>query len=752
MMQPLRSSRFAVHLLLAGFTAAHAQTAGAPLVTPVPTAATTNPTPDTTSNTTDLGNITVLGKLEEARSQIAPNLGATAYTVDKTQIEQEPQGANAPFNQILLRTPGVAQDSLGQLHLRGEHANLQYRINDVLLPEGITGFGAELDPRFVDSLQLITGSLPAQYGFRTAGIVDIQTKSGAFNNGGEAGIYGGSYDTVRPSFEYGGADGKFNYYFDGSYDYNTLGIENPTPASTAIHDQTNQYHAFSYLSYLLSDTSQVSAMFGASYSKFQIPNSPGQPAGTAPDGVTPWLPGSFDSSTLNENQTEQNYYAIAAYQKSDGDMDFQLAGFGRFSGVHFTPDPTGDLFFNGVASDVNRRLFSTGVQGDMSDRLNDTHTLRAGLTMLEEIAPTDSTTTVFNLLDTTPGDDSTAAPTGAPYPVAQSNTVDAQFYGVYVQDEWKISPQFTVNYGTRFDVYESSTDHENQISPRINAIYKVTNATTIHAGYARYFTPPPLESVNSADIAAFAGPPGDNGTSNLPPGSVTQNDPVKAERSHYFDAGISQKITPKLTAGLDGYYKIAKNQLDDGFFGQSLVPSSFNYRKGKIYGVELTTSYADGGFSTYANAAYSVAQGEDIDSAQFLFSPSDLAYIQNHYVNLDHDQTVTASGGVAYTWKHTDSATRVYLDALFGSGLRKNEVMPDGSTIPNGAKVPTYWTLNVGAEQEFRIGSGSLLKLRLDIINLLDRTYQLRDGSGIGVNAAQYGMRFGVFGSISCSM
>jgi hypothetical protein len=115
-----------------------------------------------------------------ARSQILPNLGATAYTHTKDQIESQSQGENAPFNEVILRSTGVAQDSAanGDLHVRGEHANLQYRINDVLLPEGITGFGLELDPRFVESMQLITGSLPAAYGFRTAGVVDIKTKSG----------------------------------------------------------------------------------------------------------------------------------------------------------------------------------------------------------------------------------------------------------------------------------------------------------------------------------------------------------------------------------------------------------------------------------------------------------------------------------------------------------------------------------------------------------------------------------------------
>jgi hypothetical protein len=123
-------------------------------------------------------------------------------------ILNEAQGNNASFNQLLLRAPGVAEDSLGQVHVRGEHANLQYRINDVLLPEGITGFGQELDPRFVQSMQLINGSLPAEYGFRTAGIVDIQTKSGAALNGGSVEMFAGSYDTIRPSFEYGQTIGQ----------------------------------------------------------------------------------------------------------------------------------------------------------------------------------------------------------------------------------------------------------------------------------------------------------------------------------------------------------------------------------------------------------------------------------------------------------------------------------------------------------------------------------------------------------------
>src|SRR5256886_15825215 len=102
-------------------------------------------------------------ELDVSREQIVPSLGATRYTVGPDRLNQQAQGQDAPFNQTILRFPGVVQDSFGQLHLRGEHANLQYRLDDVLLPEGITGFGQELQTRFADNISLITGALPAQF-------------------------------------------------------------------------------------------------------------------------------------------------------------------------------------------------------------------------------------------------------------------------------------------------------------------------------------------------------------------------------------------------------------------------------------------------------------------------------------------------------------------------------------------------------------------------------------------------------------
>ena len=153
---------------------------------------------------------------------------------------------------------------------------------------------------------------------------------------------------------------------------------------------------------------------------------------------------------------------------------------------------------------------------------------------------------------------------------------------LYLQDEWKPFEKLTVNYGLRFD-YMSAFVKADQLSPRLGLVYKLTPETTLHAGYARYFTPPPTELVSSKTLALFAN------TSNAPP--VNLNSPVEPERSHYFDAGVTQKITSGLNVGIDGFYKITTDLIDEGQFGQALIFTPFNYAKGKIEGVELTGNY-----------------------------------------------------------------------------------------------------------------------------------------------------------------
>jgi len=660
--------------------------------------------------------------LDASRDQIMPSLGATKYTVNRDQIDSQSQGANAPFDQTMLRFPGVAQDELDKrLHVRGEEAHLQYRINGVLLPDGLSGFGQELSPRFVDKLSLLTGTLPAQYGGRTAGIVDIQTKSGASLNGGDASFYGGSYDTVSPTYEYGGVDGKVSYYFTANYLHDGIGMANPTSSSTPLHDDTDQFKGFAYLSYLIDDTSRLSLILSGAHSDFQLPNTPGQDAQYQCGTQT-----AFDSATLNENQSEQSYYEVLAYQKKTGDLDFQLAQSMRYSDVSFAPDAIGDLMFNGIAAREDHRLVSNGLQGDASYVLDEHHTLRGGFTFTVE----EATVNTSNLVFPAAWNGSSWVQTGTtPYNINDDYSKQAYLYGFYLQDEWKIFDNLTLNYGGRFDVLNAYLN-ENQISPRINAVYQATETTVVHGGYGQYFTPPPLEFVNAGSVAKFA-----NTTHGADPDNMVSS-PVKSERYHYFDVGMTQKVLPELRAGLDAYYKIKKNVLDEGQFGPAMIFSPNNADQGKVYGVEATLNYEKNGFSVYGNFAWSRALAQGLNSGQFQFDPDELAYLQSHWYHLDHDQDFTASAGVSYKW----GATKVYADAIYGSGLY--------SGFGNQQELPGYVTVNTGIVHVLKLTKRDQIKVRFDIVNLLDTVYEIRDGTGIGVFAPQYLPRRGLYGSL----
>ncbi len=223
--------------------------------------------------------------LNEERSRIQTQTGASTYTIDQTAIQSTPAAENNPLNQFLLQAPDVAQDSFGQVHVRGDHNGLQYRLNGIILPEGIAVFGQTLDPRLIESMQLIMGSLPAQYGLRTAGIVDLTTKSGALEPGGYLSLYGGSHGEIEPSLNYGGTAGSLTYFASGTFLRSDLGIESPDGSSSPLHDHTTQDHEFAYLEDIVNDANRISLIVGNSTDRFQIPDlAGGEPAGIG--GVT----------------------------------------------------------------------------------------------------------------------------------------------------------------------------------------------------------------------------------------------------------------------------------------------------------------------------------------------------------------------------------------------------------------------------------------------------------------------------------
>ncbi len=737
---------------------------------------------------------------DAARSNLYTTTGTTSDTITNATIDALPGGTNQTPEKILLQAPGVSQDSAasGLLHVRNDHANVQYRFNGVMLPDGVTGFGSVIDAQYIGSIALITGALPAEFGMRTVGLVDITTRADVFNNSGTVGVYGGSQGTITPYFQYGGTFGSncptavpapgtrtlpgadcfagVQYFFTGRYLQTNEGIENSTPSYSPIHDFSQQEKGFAYMSTFADPTLRVSLISGTSYNAFQIPNTPGQPVGfagnppvTSAFGIT-----NFNSANLNENQTEFTQYAVLAVQKSQNGFDGQLSYFTRYNELRFTPDPVGDLLINGIASTVERRSYTNGMQGDGSYQINAANTVRAGFTVSGE------QTFVGNssLVEPAPG----GVAVDAPETITDNVSKLGWLAGVYAQDEWKVTNNFTVNAGLRFDQmwqYVSA----NQLSPRINFTYKPFEYTTFHAGYARYFTPPVLVEAAPANIALFNGTTGASTT----PG----NSPVLPERSHYFDAGVDQRIPlgctnpaakdcTTLDLGVDAYYKIATDLIDNGVFGQALVLSAFNYAQGVVEGVELSGKFHSGNFQAYANLALGFEKATDVVSNQYLFDNTtplaDLGgltlqqYVDSHWIYTDHTQLVTGSAGAAYQFcgrpayagETFDNAaggtgmwwcgTRLSGDMIYGSGLRSGDA--------NISTVPPYAQFNVGIAREFLLPNDpGPVTIRFDVVNLLDTVYLIRGSSvacpsgnsacGIGVFAPQYGPRRGFFVGVS---
>jgi outer membrane receptor protein involved in Fe transport len=719
---------------------------------------------------------------DQSRSNLYTTIGTTSSTQSHATIDALPQGTNQTVEKVLLQAPGVSQDTAvnGGLHVRNDHANVQFRINGVMLPDGVSGFSSILDTGLIGTIALVTGALPAEFGLRTVGLVDITTRTDVFNNSGSISLYGGSRGTITPSIEYGGTFGGncpatssstvtkapaswsskdcfpgVQYYFTGRYLQNTEGIENPLPTLNAIHDFSPQEKGFAYMSTFVDPYTRLSLIAGSAVNNYQIPNVTGAPLNAA---VTPPVFGvaTFNSALLNENQFEQTQYGVLALQRSVNGFDGQLSYFTRYNQLHFVPDPAGDLLLNGIASDVSRQSYTNGIQGDGSYVINAAHTVRAGFTVSAEQAWVDNSSIVQ------PCTACNGTEPAAPETITDDVSKLAWLAGVYAQDEWKITDKLTMNAGLRFDQMWQFVD-ANQLSPRLSFTYKPFQDTTLHAGYARYFTPPVLVEAAPFNNNLF------NNTTGTTPGPAS---PVLPERSNYFDAGATQKVrwgcygpSPRdcsaLELGIDAYYKMAKDLIDNGTFGQALVLSAFNYAKGVAEGIELSAKYTSGDFQIYGNLAVGQERAIDVVSNQYLIDNTmplaDLGgltrfqYLATHWIFTDHTQIVTGSAGAVYQFCGRPSSpgeswwdwcgTKVSADMIYGSGLRTGDANIDHE--------PPYAQFNTGLSHEFAMPDGKPLTVRFDVVNLFDTIYQLRSGTGIGVFAPQYGPRRGYFVGVS---
>jgi TonB dependent receptor len=743
------------------------------------------PTPEQAQAQANRQTVEQTQKLDQRRDDVLqPKVGTSTTTLTQQDIENVPQGGNIAISDLVYQLPGVSQDSTssGDFHVRNDHANVQFRINGIQMPDGVSGFSQFFDASLFSKFSLITGALPAQYGLHTVGVLDITTKSGEALSGGSVSIYGGSYGTITPSFEYGGVIGNTEYFVTGRFNSTNLGLENPTSGINANHDHSDLGRFFSYTSSLIDPDTRFVTFAGVSEQSYQIPTNPaarinvgnfgGFATNNCPGGATntPCYSAfgvtNGSPNNINENQYEKNEFFVAAFQKSLGDVDMQLSYYNRYSELHFVPDPVGDLLFNNIDTDVLRTTFVNGMQGDFAYKLNDAHTLRAGFISQGE------QTKVATLSTVEPIDQATGNAIDTPENILDASSKFGWQVGTYLQDEWKLLPTVTLNYGARFDQIWQYVD-KNQLSPRASVQWQPWWSSVLHAGFSRNFTPPDqaLGRVTQPQLLA--------GTTGFPAGfgvlgSGLNSGPILPERSDVFDAGIVQQLLPRcpsaagdmptkapppttncpaLEVGVDAYYKWARDLIDDGQFGQATLLSAFNYDKGIVEGIEFKAKFTMGNFTLYTNWSTGYEKANTVVSNQVFFSQFDLNYIANNWIYTDHTQLLTGSAGASYLFADTHNpwldGTKISSTMIYGSGLRATPTFndPNFPDCPNCGHVPAYTQVNLGLSHEFKDTGWDPkpFTIRFDVVNLFDTSYEIRNGTGIGVFAPQFGPRRGYF-------
>ncbi len=338
------------------------------------TATATAPDPGSPS-ATRLDTVTVVGSLDEARQRIVPE-----HRGHGLQRRPRPDRGPVPGRQhppvqappaLPRREPGRRGRRLPphprrarerpvpdqrRPHPRGDHRLRQRVRHPVRRPRGPDHRRA-----------------PSQYGLRTTAIVDIHTKSGALAPGGDAQVYGGSHETVNPSFEYGGSRGKWDYYLSGSYLQSTLGIENP--GEHALRDPRRHRpipglppglpHPGRHEPPELPRRRVVQPL--------RDPERGGRPRRGGRRERNPWpgLPAAFDQSGLRNTQDEQNNYEVVAYQKTVDDLDLPARPLQPLQRRELRPGHERQPLRHGVSGSLDRSLMSQGLQFDGSYRLTD---------------------------------------------------------------------------------------------------------------------------------------------------------------------------------------------------------------------------------------------------------------------------------------------------------------------------------------------------------------------------------------------
>ncbi len=576
----------------------------------------------------------------QAQSKILDETeSATATSISLAQVAALPASRRIQLTDII--TPFVASavgshDNL--VHLRGNELSLNNFINGVSFfdnPHQL--FTPGLSPDIIQSVNVITGGFPAEFGNRFGGILDIVTRTGFdANNHGSLTLGAGDYLRGNVSFDYGGHTQRFGWFIYGQAFQSDRFLNTPEP--TRMHDRGQGSRSFVQFDYRPTANDFFKLILTGDGTNFELPNA-------AED----------ESRGRDFFQRNREQTAVLSWEHLfDSRSAISTSVYERLAGARLVPTSDSvSIQAGGLRNDI-----STGLKSDYSLFFNPRHAIKAGLDLtLWRLREDFSFYPRENGVEVEPFD-FRGRKTGG----------QASFY---VQDQMKPFKNFTANLGVRYDQYSIVTSGF-AFSPRINLAYALNGGRTVlHFAYNRFFSPPPIENLLLSARLGFE---------SLPP---------RISRSNHFEAGLSHSILEKVVVRLTGYSRSDKNSFETTELANVRIFAPTTFAGGKAYGIEFSAQLNEIkrlGVSGYFN--YTAQRAFQTGPVSGGFTIEDVAPGERGPAAFD--QIHTAVAGV--TWR--EHKTGLWAGAAFEYGSGAPATLPNSEGGEVQARLPAHLVAN----------------------------------------------------------
>ncbi len=691
-------------------------------------------------------------------------LTSGATTIGAAEIGRK-AGGSENLTKVLEGNSGVAADSAGQVHVRGEHADISYVVDGVGLPDTLSGRqGSVVVPSTIQSLEFITGGFAPEFGQQTAAILNIETVPGAAHSHSNLSFEGGSFDTTNGDFTTAGPLGRHaSYVLDFSATRTRSAIEPQQPDNQTAHNAGSDLNEFGKFRFATSHRDTLSLTLSRSPGTLQIGNRTGLPSSFASAGQGYGFQGrrNLDGSrpdVLDATRTALGADNLPLISQQAAGQDItqrEVSEFGTLSwrrelSAHETSlfavtllhsgqdvhnnNPAVDILNLPVDNSIEysptaiRNVHHVQITGSLASSRG-AHQLKAGFTLddqngnetynlvpasqlaLNALASLSPSLAPAGTVQTDAQGNAVVDVNGNPVYMPSSSTIPtlqvhrSGFYRAgYLQDTWRTSRKFVVNYGLRGDWYKQGQNlgqpvvDVKTISPRLNFSYAPDPKTSFRWSYNKLFNTPPLAQ-----------------------GAVV-GQPIEPEILDQYDLSVERRIGPGQSLHLAYYIKDIRNQVDTGLLipgSQIGIYSAVNFAVGGVHGVEFSYDIVPArgrtyGFDASFNYSYSIARPNGKDNTG--------ANVPDFN---DHDQRNTLSLDVGYTWR---SGAVASLSVNHGSGLASSPIPPSVYRVPR-----TQIDMRFGTGPRLFRGHGGL---GVSVENLMD------DRTVINFQSAFSGTRF----------